>query len=327
MLKWLQTKPQWNEKKSNLRIKSPEIELHSLINLRHHASHLRLSLFGRQKVRQSLLGLRQSTLRGRGVEFDEVRLYKPGDDSKKIDWRVTARTGKAHTKVFHEEREQNVIVLVDMRSQMFFGTRGTFKSVIAAEIVAYIGWATLLHNDRLGALIFTDNDQLAIRPKRQQQNLLHIFNFLTSVKPNHNKSDESLLHALQRLRHVVKPGNMIFIISDFYGINQEVLMHCAKIANHHELICCFVFDDLEKQPPKANHYAITDNDHWLEIDTSDKAFCQFYKTIFEKRYSLVFDFARKFNVPFLEFATDQSVANVLQKSFGTYSNYPKISYG
>lgn len=138
------------------------IGLAELIDMRHRVREIQL--FSKPGQRSPLVGLHHSKLRGRGVDFDQVRVYQAGDDVRNIDWRVTARTQEPHTKLFHEERERPIFILVEQSQRLFFGSGLMFKSVLAAQAAALFGWAALGHNDRIGGLVFGDNEHHEINP-------------------------------------------------------------------------------------------------------------------------------------------------------------------
>ena len=147
-------------------------DLKQLIDMRHRVREVQL--FSTPGRRSPLIGLHHSKLRGRGVDFDQVRVYQPGDDVRTIDWRVTARTQEPHTKLFHEERERPIYLLVEQSRQLFFGSGLMFKSVLAARAAGLIGWAALGHNDRIGGLVFGGQDNHEIKPRRSKQSLLQL---------------------------------------------------------------------------------------------------------------------------------------------------------
>ncbi|MDH0099302.1 DUF58 domain-containing protein, partial [Pseudomonas sp. GD04158] len=152
------------------------IDLAELIEMRHRVHEV--PLFSTPARRSPLIGLHHSKLRGRGVDFDQVRVYQPGDDVRTIDWRVTARTQEPHTKLFHEERERPIFIIAEQSQRLFFGSGQCFKSVLAARAAALIGWAALGHNDRIGGLVFADNEHHEVKPRRSKQSLLQLLNLL-----------------------------------------------------------------------------------------------------------------------------------------------------
>ena len=147
------------------------INLQDLLATRHYLH--KIALFSTPLQRSPLLGLHQSRLRGRGMDFDQVRAYQSGDDARSIDWRVTARTGEVHTKVFHEERERPIFIMVEQSAHLFFASSGCFKSVLAAQIASLFAWAGLQHNDRVGGLVFTDT-QLQHIPAHRKIGRAHV---------------------------------------------------------------------------------------------------------------------------------------------------------
>lgn len=159
-----------------------------LVQLRYTAKQL-VSM-NTSSSRNPLSGLLTSNFRGRGIDFAEVRLYQPGDDIRTIDWRVTARTRKPHTKMFQEEREKPVLVLVDQSASMFFGSRKAFKSVVAAETAALLAWSVLDRGDRVGGMVFSEQDHREIKPRRSKHAVLHLLNEINHF--NHRLSSHAL---------------------------------------------------------------------------------------------------------------------------------------
>lgn len=226
------------------------VDLHGLMTLRNGASDL--NLFRHEATRSLLLGNVRSRFRGRGMEFEEARLYQPGDDVRSIDWRVSARTGKVHTKVFAEERERPVHLVVDQRSSMFFGSGNRFKSVLAAELAACIGWAALGASDRIGGQVFGDEREAAVRARRNKQALLH---FLTSItefnqvlpsKPSTGAQNHRTLEfVLEECRRLTRPGTALFILSDFHDFDEACAKLLAGLGRHMEITLYWIRDLLE----------------------------------------------------------------------------------
>ncbi|MBD3648896.1 MAG: DUF58 domain-containing protein, partial [Pseudomonadales bacterium] len=172
-----------------------------LIRLRYAAREI--DAIAINKARNPLSGLLTSSFRGRGVDFAEVRVYQPGDDVRSIDWRVTARTGTAHTKLFQEEKERPVLILVDQSHAMFFGSRIAFKSVIAAEAAALLAWTGLDRGDRVGGIVFSDRQHREIRPRRSKHSVLRLLNEINDF--NHALNREGQIppaYLAGALRHV-----------------------------------------------------------------------------------------------------------------------------
>ncbi len=190
------------------------VSMDELVALR--AEDLELDIRGRKKALAAMAGLHQSTVRGRGIDFDEVRIYQPGDDVRNIDWRVTARTGRTHTKLFREERERPVYLVVDQRQSMFFGSQNAFKSVVAARVAASFAWATRSQGDRVGGFLFNDNEVQQLRPRDGKRGIQNLFRVLLQYNQaldarniQKHSSRQSFISALQGLNQVVRPGSLV----------------------------------------------------------------------------------------------------------------------
>ncbi len=283
-------------------------DLKELIRLRYGARDLNLS---RQKKAFSLLvGPHQTKFRGRGIEFEEVRGYQAGDDIRSIDWRVTARSGKPHTKLFQEERERPVLLLVDQSLSMFFGSRTCFKSVMAANCAALLAWAAFQHNDRVGGLVFSGSEHVAVRPKRSARNVLQLLNSINAF--NHQLSRQSrdseagLSKALEELRRITRPGSNIFIITDFHHFNGEGEKHLYQLSRHNDISAVLVHDPLEENLPPAGYYSVTDGERRAMIYTGDKQLRQQYQTGFRSKSESIKQLLGPLGIPLLKISTQDS---------------------
>ncbi len=228
-----------------------------VINLRH------------SRIRSLQSGGYLSALRGRGMEFEEVRPYQAGDDIRSIDWKVTARTGKAHTKIFREERERPVFISVDNRKKMHFATRGVFKSVQAAKLAGLIAWAAKHNGDRVGGQLFSDESCQEIKPQNGKNGVLKFLNILVNPKLG-SQNEISFERVLSRLQHHTTPGSLIYLLSDFRGLNANTEAYMAKLARHCQLVLIFIYDPLEKSLPEQGRYRFTNNHRDVVIDSGDK---------------------------------------------------------
>jgi uncharacterized protein (DUF58 family) len=209
-----------------------------------------LSLHGRKATRAALLGAHSSALRGRGLEFQEVRPYVAGDDPRNIDWRVTARRGRPHTKLFREERERPVWLLVDLQPGLFFGTRRQLKSALATRAAALLAWVASLGGDRVGAAIAHGAGAVRIVPARARQTgVLPLLDALLQCQPKApgQPAPLALEEALRELLPLTRPGNQILAISDFAGLRAEADSRWAALAAHGDLRLFWVTDQLEEQ--------------------------------------------------------------------------------
>ena len=211
-----------------------QVSLDELIRLNQSARQLALH-DNAMRARQS--GNYLSRFKGRGMEFDEARLYMPGDDIRAIDWRLTARTGKPHTKLYREERERPVLVSVDYRASMSFATRGVFKSVLAARLASLISWSTHHHGDRIGGQIFTDQMCQEFKPQTGKRAVLHWLKQLADYSKTAHPAEADLdnpplQQALSRLCRHARPGSQVLIISDFRGLSNNAEHYLMRLSRH-----------------------------------------------------------------------------------------------
>ena len=269
-----------------------------------------------------------SPFKGRGMEFDEVRPYQPGDDVRTIDWRVTARSGKPHTKRFREERERSVLFWVDYRAPMFFATRGVFKSVLAAHAAALLAWSAVRHGDRLGGLVFSETKHEAMRPQRGKKGVLHFIQALV----NHHaegpipagpyqkvQSEEAALQALIRLRRVARPGSLVFLMSDFRSLGPQGEAHLAQLSRHCDVLLLFISDPLEHNLPPAGQYRLSQGAKSLTLDTRDPAVRHRYHQKFQNRQNDLQALSQRYGIYFLPCGTSDALLPTLQRGLGQRS--------
>ncbi|MDD1637744.1 MAG: DUF58 domain-containing protein [Methylococcaceae bacterium] len=275
------------------------VSLKTLIDLAKPASSLNLH---HTQFRSRQSGGYVSRFKGRGMEFDEARLYQPGDDIRSIDWRVTARTGKTHTKVFREERERPVFVSVDNRLAMHFATRGVFKSVLAAKLGGLLAWAAEYHGDRIGGQLFSEHECRELKPQNGRHAVLRFLNAL--VKPQNPLDKEFTLdQVLARLNQHARPGSLVYIISDFRGINDQAETHIAKLSEHCEVVLIFIYDPLESSLPAKGRYRFTDDERDVVIDSSDQQRLLSYQQRFIQRQQRLELLAKKRGLVFIQCST------------------------
>jgi uncharacterized protein (DUF58 family) len=216
--------------------------------------------------------------KGRGMEFDEVRHYQVGDDIRAIDWRVTARTGVTHTKLFREEVERPVLIATDLSQTMYFGSQLLLKSVQATHLAALLGWHAKSKGDRLGGIIFNEHKHLELKPRSRQQGVLHYLNSLCQLhqqpttEENKQSSAVAFEHNCARLRQLAKPGALVYLITDGYQLNEDCIRHLSLISQHCELVVCLITDPLEHQLPSnmpRTTVAVTDGDTHQELQLGD----------------------------------------------------------
>ena len=293
------------------------ISAQSLIKLRMQANQLPLSS-GKIHAKQG--GAYLSSFKGRGMEFDESRIYQAGDDIRNMDWRVTARTGTAHTKVFREERERPILLCLDLNPSMMFATRNKFKSVIAAELAVLIAWNCAKNNDRVGGLIFSANDHVEIKPRRGKTAVLDFIRHCTEHNcwtTDANKEDaRNMTSAITRLQRVTHPGSLIFMFSDFREMNEKSLSHLANISRHNDVILIKIIDPIEIELPVSGSYKLTDGLKKLQIQTFSKKIKQQYKQQHETKSQEFEKFCRKHRIHLITISTSDNAIEELQKGLG-----------
>ncbi len=293
--------------------------LDDLIALRFPASQLKLGR--RKRALQTLAGPIKSNFRGRGIDFEEVRSYQPGDDIRTIDWRVTARTGSAHTKLFREERERPVLVVIDQRNSMFFGSSHCFKSVLAGQLASLLAWSALHGGDRVGGLVFNEQEHQEIRPRRSRKTVLgllsQIATYNRALPLDIPSNPGSLSHMLSNLRRIARPGSSLFLISDFRGASEDgAREHLFELAKHTELTAIACADPLESELPRAGTYAVTDGSTRSELHTGNLQLRLQYRQRLQQQRDLLRSDLLRLGVPLLTASTDRPPFALLQNYYG-----------
>jgi len=262
-----------------------------------------------------------SRFRGRGMEFDESRPYQPGDDPRNIDWRVTARSTGAYTKLFREERERPVLLVTDLRSNMHFATHGRFKSVNASRAAAMLAWAAHHRGDRLGGLIFGDTTHRELRPRLGRQAALRYVHELvnhpdwkSSEQPAVPDEEPPLTRAMAALRRVAHPGSLVVIVSDFIGFSRAAQSYLAGVARHNEVLAIFINDPLERELPPPGRYRLVSFDEELAIDTYARGARADYKQAFDQRLEDLDKFCQRYGVHLMLMSTEEDPVQSLQQA-------------
>ena len=301
-------------------------DLRDLIRLRYAAREI--TELTDNRTSNPLAGLLTSKFQGRGIDFSQVRVYQPGDDVRTIDWRVTARTQTAHTKLFQEEKERPVLILTDQSAAMYFGSQVTFKSVLAARTAALIAWAMLERGDRVGGIVFSEQGHREVRPRRNKHAVLRLLNELhdfnhalsrTSATREVIDSENYFTDALANVRRVAKHGSVIFVISDFANSNEASRVHFQPLARHNHVIGIHISDPLEQELPAPDLYSITDGRNRSRINTASRRHRQAYKTGFQKEMARVQEEFLRVQSPLLTLQTHQSIVDGLNRQAGLLS--------
>lgn len=230
----------------------------------------------RQPVGSALSGRRASRLRGRGLEFEELRAYLPGDDVRAIDWKVTARTGAPHIRVTREERDRPALILVDQRMAMFFGTVHAMKSVTAAEIAALAAWRILGQGDRVGGLVLTDARLDAVPAGRSRGAVLRFLDLLADANlalsagtPAVPDAAARLDAALARAAELVTHDWLLLVISDFDGASDATLRLLSRVARGNDIVLALVHDPSAHETPASGRVVVGDGRLQVDLDLAD----------------------------------------------------------
>lgn len=284
------------------------VSLKMLVDMAKHANAMTLRP---QKIRAAQSGNYVSHFKGRGMAFSETRLYQPGDDVRRMDWRVTARTDKPHSKVFCEERERPLFISVDYRPSMAFATRGVFKSVQAAKLAALLACAAEKQGDRIGGQIFSAQGCLELKPRSGKSALLRFFNAL--AQPEFSNADNTLETAFSRLQHHAHPGSRVYIISDFRGLNERAETHLALLGRHCEVVLLHIYDPLETHLPNHGRFRFTDKIKDIVFDSSDRQQQRLYQKRFEQRQQHLQLLSQKFKLRYQACSTQDSPQNLINR--------------
>ncbi|MWV16971.1 DUF58 domain-containing protein [Pseudomonas sp. L-22-4S-12] len=291
------------------------VSLAELIEMRHRVREVQL--FSTPARRSPLIGLHHSKLRGRGVDFDQVRVYQPGDDVRTIDWRVTARTQEPHTKLFHEERERPIFIMVEQSRRLFFGSALQFKSVLAAQAASLFGWAALTHNDRIGGLVFGDHEHHEIKPRRSKHSLLQLLNRLAranqALHSEMQNGRDGFGLALRRAREVLRPGSLAIILCDERALSDAAEQQLTLLARHTDLLLLPVSDPLDHALPAAGLLRFFEHGAQLELDTHNPELRSAYHALGEQRRARWQRLAQKLGVPLLPLSTASELIEQLRE--------------
>lgn len=249
-----------------------------------------ISLKATKNLQNKMSGGYLARSKGRGMEFDEVRHYQTGDDIRAIDWRVTARTGKTHTKLFREEVERPVLVVTDLSHNMLFGSQLLFKSVQAAHLASLVAWHAKQRGDRIGGIVFNDDIHFEFKPRSRKEGVLHYLHGLVQAH-EHSLSKLEIQNSTQnkastfaencsRLRQLAHPGSLVYLITDGQNISSESIRHLSHVSRHCELIVCQIIDPLEQHLPDSQqrlNVAVTDGMQRQQLSLGDKQFAKNYQ--------------------------------------------------
>jgi uncharacterized protein (DUF58 family) len=273
-----------------------------------------LELWQEQEIESG--GSHHTVFKGRGMEFAETRPYQPGDDIRHIDWRVTARSGRAHTKLFRVERERPVVIWIDLRTAMFFATRGTFKSVLAARLAALIAWIANAHGDRVGGRVLTTSTDTVLTVARGRPAVLRMLRAIEQgfgVPIAESSEQASAIESLQLLGKTIRPGSCVFLLSDFENIETASIELIRNIGAHSDITLCHIHDPLESSLPPPGIYPISaPNGQCAILDSAAPNFRKAYQQRFATRAERLRSEARNHRARYLSIATTDDPIEVLR---------------
>ncbi|MDG2047035.1 MAG: DUF58 domain-containing protein [Halioglobus sp.] len=296
-------------------------DLKSLVRLRFSAQGF--NYLPRQSARSLLSGRKRSQLRGRGLDFDELRHYKPGDDIRNMDWRATNRTGKPHVRVYKEERDRPVIVVVDQRLPMFFGSIKKMKSVVAAEIAAITAWRVLAVGDRIGAILFNDTAIIEAKPTRDERRVIGWLGKLAAmndelhINASQKNNPNALAQALDQLERTIGHDYLVVLISDFYGWNDATRAALRRMNRHNDIVCSLIYDPLERDISKADNLIVSDGEFQFRIDSTRQALAKEFEASFKSSLAQVQGELKRHGIPVLPVDTVTPAADQLRETLGS----------
>jgi uncharacterized protein (DUF58 family) len=294
--------------------------LSELVALQHKARGF--SFLPVQPIHSLLAGRHASRLRGRGLDFDELRHYQFGDEVRQIDWKASNRTRKTQVRVYTEERERAVLLVIDQRLKMFFGSQRNMKSVTAAETAGLVAWRVIFVKDRVGAVVFNDSAIVEIRPRRSRGTVMQILGAV--LKQNHALAIDTgivprapmLNEALRRVDRLATHDMLVCLITDGYGADQETERLTTRIARHNDLLVSLIYDPLEAELPAAGPLVFNEGKRQLEVDTGLNRFRTAFRDSFDERVQLAHEFLLQREVPLISISTAEDVAAQLRRVLG-----------
>lgn len=284
------------------------ITVEDLVRVRGHLSGMSLSSIRRRASYRS--GARDTRARGRGMEYEESRAYISGDDVRTMDWRVMARTGEAHTKIYAEEKERRFLIAADLSASMYFGTRHAFKSWAAAQVAAHIGWLASFAGDRIGGLIVAPDFHHEVRPGKTRSGLLGVFHHLAEasrIELPPTTDDSRLNFLLRELHRVVKPGSIIALITDFIGLDDESLEILSALVKHNDVNAFWIHDETEIEAWPRGYYPVLVNRRQLGLDFGGPERDAWLLQQQQHHRSQIEALATRFNMPLIPVSCNRNI--------------------
>jgi uncharacterized protein (DUF58 family) len=278
-----------------------------------------LSFLQKRPVQQLLGGRMQSGLRGRGLTFEELREYLPGDDIRTIDWRVTARTGKPFVRVYDEEKERPALIVTDQRINMFFGSRRVMKSVAAAEVAALCAWRVLGSGDRVGGFVFNDTDIDELRPHRSREAVVGLCHSIATQNRSLTAafagapSEEQLDRVLTTVANIARHDHLVVIISDFDGHSSTTRDTLLQLSARNDVICILIYDPFLLDLPKAGNLVISGGSLQAELTLRDTGTRKAVGDFARQRGEELVAWQKELGLPMLAVSTSEETAPQLRR--------------
>jgi len=277
----------------------------------------------RQPVHSLLAGRHASRVRGRGLDFEELRPYLPGDDIRAMDWRVTARTGRPHMRVYTEEKDRPVQLVVDQRMNMFFGTRRALKAVAAAEIAALVAWRCLAEGDRVGGLVFGDEEMTQLRPRRSRDAVLRLLGevarhngALQADRPGVPAAAAQLDAALRRLASTAPHDQLLVLVSDFAGLGAGTRELVLRLAARNDVLAILVHDPFLSELPASGELVVSDGELQVELGFAREAVRSGVAAFIASHRHALEDWRQRIGVPVLPVSAAEETAPQLRRLLG-----------
>ena len=286
------------------------------------ASARDFSFLHRQPVHSLLSGRHASRVRGRGLSFEELRSYLPGDDIRTMDWRVTARTGKPFVRVYTEEKDRPVLLVVDQRMNMFFGTRRAMKSVAAAEAAALCAWRVVDQGDRVGGFVFNDSRIDEVRPQRSRANVMRLVDILArqngelSVESPARRAAGQLDDALGAAASVARHDHLVVIVSDFDGHSARTRDLLIRLSLHNDVLAMLVYDPFLLELPPTGEIVVSDGELQVELGLGTSTVRKSILDFTDSRTREIFAFQHEIGVPVLPLSAAEETAPQIRRLLG-----------
>lgn len=296
-----------------------QTNLHELIRLRAKAKGF--SFLPKQPVESLLAGRHASRVRGRGLNFEEIRAYHAGDDIRTIDWKVTARLRSPHTRVFTEERDRPTILIVDQRIGMYFGTKHNMKSVTAAETAALAAWRVIDVGDRVGMIAFDDASCESVRISRSRDGVMRMLKCLVDFGNRLNADSPAtpnptmLCSALDMAQRIATHDHLVVVISDFFGLDDSVRQQLRKIHSRNDVVAALIHDPSASQLPTSGQFVISDGELQVEVPDGGRAVQRLQKAT-AGRIADVLALQQQLRFPVLPISAGEDTSSQIQRLMG-----------